>query len=265
LSEQKTVRLKSPEDIERIHASGRISGALLVEIQDKVKPGVSTKELDEWAETFIRKHGGVPTFLGYRGYPASLCTSLNEEIVHGIPSRKRIVKDGDILKLDVGVTLDGYISDTAVTYLVGDDDKRKLGLMEATRNALGAAIDAMAPGRHLSDISNAVQCAVESRGFRVIRDLTGHGTGYELHEDPPVFNYGPSGQGPVLSDGWVLALEPMASVGTSEIICGADKWTYMTLDGSWAAHYEHTVAILNGQTVVLTDVNTRTVKEVIQT
>jgi len=238
---------------------------LLVEIADKVKPGVSTKELDEWADAFIRKHGGVPTFLGYRGYPASLCTSLNEEIVHGIPSRDRIVKEGDILKLDVGVTLDGFISDTAVTFLVADDNREKLALMKATKDALGAAIDAMASGRHLTDISSAVQHAIESRGYKVIRDLTGHGTGYELHEDPPVFNFGPAGQGPVLSDGWVLALEPMASVGTNEIICGSDKWTYMTLDGSWAAHYEHTVAILNGRTIVLTDVNEKTMKEVIQT
>jgi methionyl aminopeptidase len=207
-----------------------------------VAPGLRTIELDGMAEEFIRGRGGVPTFLGYRGFPRSICASPNDMVVHGIPG-DYAVRDGDIVSLDVGVTLDGYVADSALTVPVGTVSAAATRLLQVTRASLEAAIDACRVGDRLGDVSHAVQEVVEAGGFSVVRSLVGHGVGREMHEEPQIPNYGPAGKGPRLEEGMVFAIEPMVNVGGHEVFVGDDRWSIYSGDGSLSAHFEHTVAL----------------------
>ncbi|HEY8497771.1 MAG TPA: type I methionyl aminopeptidase [Limnochordales bacterium] len=243
--------LKRPDEIEKMRAAGRLVGRLLEEIGRRVRPGVTTRELDRFAEEFIRRHGGVPSFKGYRGYPASICTSINEQVVHGIPADRRL-REGDILSVDVGVVLDGYHGDAARTFPVGEVDERARHLLEVTERALWAGIEQARAGNHLSDIGHAIQRVVEAAGLSVVREFVGHGIGRAMHEDPQVPNYGLPGRGPRLRPGMTLAIEPMVNEGASDVTILEDQWTAVTVDGSRSAHFEHTVAITEDGPVVLT-------------
>ena len=243
--------LKRPDEIEKMRAAGRLVGQLLEEIGRRVRPGVTTRELDRFAEEFIRRHGGVPSFKGYRGYPASICTSVNEQVVHGIPADRRL-REGDILSVDVGVVLDGYHGDAARTFPVGEVDERARHLLEVTERALWAGIEQARAGNHLSDIGHAIQRVVEAAGLSVVREFVGHGIGRAMHEDPQVPNYGLPGRGPRLRPGMTLAIEPMVNEGASDVTILEDQWTAVTVDGSRSAHFEHTVAITEDGPVVLT-------------
>jgi len=208
----------------------------------EAKPGVTTGELDRLAEEFIRSKGGEPTFKGYRGFPASICTSPNDMVVHGIPGRLRL-REGDILGIDVGVTMDGYIADAAATYPIGDVSEEAGELLRVTEESLWKGIAQCQIGNRVGDISHAVQTHAETHGFSVVQSMVGHGVGRDMHEDPQVPNFGPAGQGPELREGMVLALEPMVNAGGFEIEVGEDSWAVHTKDGSLSAHFEHTVAI----------------------
>lgn len=243
--------LKRPDEIARMRAAGRIVGQLLEEIGRRIRPGVTTAELDRFAEAFIRERGAVPSFKGYRGYPASICTSINEQVVHGIPAARRL-REGDILSVDVGVVLDGYHGDAARTFPVGDVDERALRLLEVTEQALWAGIEQARVGHHLSDIGHAIQRLVEGAGLSVVREFVGHGIGRQMHEEPQVPNYGLPGRGIRLRAGMTLAIEPMVNEGGSDVTILEDHWTAVTVDGSRSAHFEHTVAITDGGPVVLT-------------
>ncbi len=250
------IRIKSHRDLRFIYQACQIAAALLRELGSRISPGVSTGELNEFAEDFIKRTGCKPAFKGYQGFPAALCTSVNEEIVHGIPSRERILKEGDLLSVDTGVILDGFYSDTAYTYYVGDGEPQgeRAQLISVTRKALADGIAAVKAGAKLKRVSEAIAKAVRSNGFKVIRDLTGHGVGYALHEPPVIHNYPvPSADKIRLRNGMVFALEPMVSLGSEDILLGDDGWTYTTSDGSLAAHFEHTIAIWDGSAVVLTE------------
>jgi len=255
------VRLKSRSDIAGILKSCRIVAQLLVEIESLIRPGVTTLELDNWAESFIRGYKAVPAFKGYRGFPATLCISVNDEIVHGIPGTRRIA-EGDVVKIDVGSILDGRFSDAAKTYSVGVIEDKARKLIEATEKSFYAGIAAIQNGAYLSDIGRSIQCVIQSSGFKVIRDLTGHGVGYSQHEAPTVYNYVVPEEDMKLRNGMVLAIEPMASIGTEKIFASSDGWTLKTLDGSLSAHYEHTVAIWDGKPFVLTTPNADDVNDV---
>jgi len=240
------IRTYGPEEIARIRESAEIVGQCLLALAREVRPGVSTLALDKVAETFIRDRGGEPAFLGYRGYPASVCASVNEEVVHGIPSAKRVLREGDIVSLDIGVKKAGFYADAARTFPVGPPEtlapelKR---LLETTERALMAGIDkARADGR-VSDISAAIERTVKEEGFSVVRALVGHGVGRALHEEPQVPNYGRPGEGPKLRVGMVLAIEPMVNAGAADVVTLADQWTVVTADRKRSAHFEHTVAI----------------------
>lgn len=243
--------LKRPDEIEKMRAAGRLVGQLLEEIGRRVRPGVTTRDLDRFAEEFIRRHGGVPSFKGYRGYPASICTSVNEQVVHGIPADRRL-REGDILSVDVGVVLDGYHGDAARTFPVGEVDERARHLLEVTERALWAGIEQARAGNHVSDIGHAIQRVVEAAGLSVVREFVGHGIGRAMHEDPQVPNYGLPGRGPRLRPGMTLAIEPMVNEGASDVTILEDRWTAVTVDGSRSAHFEHTVAITEDGPVVLT-------------
>ncbi len=252
VSSARRVELKSPSDLEKMRRAGRIAGEALQEVGRLVRPGVTTKDLDQAAERLIRKAGALPTFLGYRGYAASICASVNEEVVHGIPSAKRVLKDGDIISIDLGATFDGFVGDTAATFAVGkisDEDQR---LMSVTRDALAKGIEQMRPGKRLGDVSNAIQRCAEAAGFGVVRDYVGHGIGRQMHEEPGVPNYGAAGSGMRLEEGLVLALEPMITAGHYEVRVLPDGWTVVTRDGRRAAHDEHTVAITGRGPEILT-------------
>jgi len=247
------IQLKSLREIEHIARGGRIIADLLAEIGPRVAPGVSTAELDRFADGFIRSHhGAVPAFKGLYGFPGSVCISLNEEVVHGIPSRKRRMREGDILSIDVGVRLDGWCSDSAWTFPVGEVDEGKQRLLEVTEESLYAALEAATVGNHVGDIGAAVMRRVDGTGFGIIRDLVGHGLGREVHEEPQVPNVGRRGQGPALLEGMVLAIEPMLSAGTDQIRTLEDRWTVVTADGTPSAHFEHTIAITEAGPQVLT-------------
>jgi len=222
--------------------SNRLVAQVLRKLKEAIKPGISTKELDQIAERSIRKGGGTPAFKGYRGYPASLCVSVNEEVVHGIPGPRRL-KEGDIVSLDLGVYLHGYYGDAAITVPVGKVSQEATMLQEVTQQALYKGIEQARSGKRLFDISHAIQSWVESFGLSVVRDFVGHGIGRDLHEDPQVPNFGPPHHGPRLLPGMVLAIEPMINIGTWEIKVLRDGWTVVTSDGSLSAHFEHTVAI----------------------
>lgn len=244
--------LKSPREIALMRAAGQILAEAMERLRTFVKPGVSTLEIDADIEEFIRARGAKPAFKGYRGFPATVCTSLNEEVVHGIPSAHRRVKEGDIISLDLGCIVDRYYADCAFTLAVGEILPRVRQLLEVTRESLERAITECGPARRLGDISHAVQSYVERHGFSVVRAFVGHGIGRELHEDPQVPNFGEPGRGPLLKPGMVLAIEPMVTMGSWEVRILEDRWTAVTEDGSLAAHFEHTVAITEDGPEVLT-------------
>jgi len=236
------ILLKSPQELATMEVANRIVAEILAGVQELVRPGVETRELDELAEEMCRSRQVEPAFKGYRGYPRSICVSVNEEIVHGIPGARRI-QAGDLVSLDFGVKYQGYYGDAAVTLAVGEVDPRSRDLMAATEQALYAGISQAKVGRHLTDISHAVQAMVEGAGFGVIREFVGHGIGRSLHEDPQIPNFGPPGRGPRLQAGMTLAIEPMTSMGAWQVRILEDGWTAVTQDGSCAAHFEHTVAV----------------------
>lgn len=230
------------EEISSIKKSNQIVAKILTELRRMIAPGIRTKELDEYAEVRVKEMNAVPAFKGYRGYPASLCTSINEEIVHGIPSSRRL-REGDIISIDFGVLYEGYYGDAAVTYPVGEITPKAKKLIEAVKESFFKGVEQMKPGKRISDISFAIQSYVESQGFSVIRAFVGHGIGLSLHEEPQVPNFGPPGRGPKLKSGMVLAIEPMIAMGDWEVEVLDDNWTAITRDRSLSAHYEHTVAI----------------------
>ncbi len=236
--------LKSRQEIEKIHKACLIVATVLDEIQDMIKPGITTQALDEFAEKVIVSSGAQPAFKGYRGYPKTLCTSLNNEVVHGIPSKKVILKDSDILSIDVGAIVEGFYGDAAKTFPVGTVASASHRLIKITEEALHRGIEAAVPGGRLYDISSAVQRHVESNGFSVVREFVGHGIGRNMHEDPQIPNFGESGQGPKLKAGMVFAIEPMVNMGGSATLVKEDGWTAVTVDGSLSAHFEHTVAVM---------------------
>ena len=233
---------------------GKILAATVERLRDAVQPGVSTGELDQVAEDFIRGHdGATPAFKGLYGFPGSICTSINHEIVHGIPSRKRVLREGDVVSIDVGVGYRGYFTDSAVTVPVGSVDDETTRLLDVTRSALTAGIAAARPGNHIGDIGAAVQAVVERAGFSVVRDLVGHGIGTEFHEEPQVPNYGKPKRREKLVPGLTIAIEPMVNAGSPGTKTLSDRWTIVTLDGSRSAHFEHTVAITEAGPRVLTE------------
>jgi len=221
-------------------------------LRERVKPGVTTADLDRLAEEFIRREGGSPAFKGYRGFPATLCTSVNEEVVHGIPSSKKRLQEGDIIGVDVGAIVEGYYGDAAVTLPVGQISDEASRLIRVTEAALAAGLAKVKVGNRLSDISHAVQAVAEAEGYSVVRDFVGHGIGRNLHEDPQVPNFGKPGEGPRLKEGLVLAIEPMVNVGGREVEVLSDRWTVVTRDKSLSAHFEHTVALTSDGPKILT-------------
>jgi methionyl aminopeptidase len=237
------IRLKTPEDVALIRESAQIVGRCLEMLAAKVKPGVSTMDLDRMAEEFIRDAGGEPAFKGYKGYPASICASVNEEVVHGIPSPNRVLGDGDVVSIDIGVRKNGWYGDAARTVPVGKIDADATRLLEATERALWKGIEQARPGGRLSDISAAIEHEAKRNGFTVVRALVGHGIGRALHEEPQVPNYGRPGEGPRLQTGMVLAIEPMVNAGVADVVTLNDQWTVVTADRKLSAHFEHTVAI----------------------
>lgn len=247
------IRLKNEREIDEIAGGGAIIGELLGVVEDVVRPGVTTGELDRLCEDFIRSHdGAIPAFKGLYGFPGAVCVSTNAEVVHGIPSAHRVLESGDIVSLDVGVRLNGWCSDSASTFTVGEVDAETHRLLEITKKALDRAITAAVAGNHIGDIGAAVEGTVQGTGFAIVRDLVGHGVGREVHEPPQVPNFGRPGRGPRLLDGMVLAIEPMVSIGSGSIRTLDDGWTVVTSDGSRSAHFEHTVAVTSGSARVLT-------------
>jgi len=237
------IRIYVPEDVERIRESAQIVGRCLRMLAGEVKPGLTTLDLDRMAEQFIRDAGGEPAFKGYKGYPASICASVNEEVVHGIPSVKRVLREGDVVSIDIGVRKDGWYGDAARTVPVGRIDGDAALLLEVTERALGKGIEQARPGGRLSDISAAIEQEAKRSGFTVVRALVGHGIGRALHEEPQVPNYGRPGEGPRLQTGMVLAIEPMVNAGAADVVTLNDQWTVVTADRKLSAHFEHTVAI----------------------
>ena len=247
------IQLKSTREIELMSQGGKILGNTLALLKDAVRPGVSTAALDAVAEQFIRGHdGATPAFKGLYGFPGSICTSINDEIVHGIPSKRRVLKEGDIVSLDVGVGYKGFFTDSAITVAVGAVDTKTEHLLEVTAKALEAGIAAAHVGNHIGDIGAAVQAVVEDAGFSVVRDLVGHGIGVEFHEEPQVPNYGKPKRREKLVPGLTLAIEPMVNVGSPATRTLSDRWTIVTADGMRSAHFEHTVAITENGPRVLT-------------
>jgi len=245
--------LKSPEEVARMRQAGRIVAAAVERLMEVVEPGMTTEDLDRIAADVIAAHGALPSFKGYRGFPATICTSLNDEVVHGIPSPKRKVIPGDVLKLDVGCIWEGYHGDSAVSVFVGGSPSAEAEkLVRVTEESLEAGIAALRPGHRLSDVGHAVQQVAEGAGFSCVREYAGHGVGRALHEDPQVPNYGEPGRGPLVKPGLVVAIEPMVNVGTWRTRVLRDHWTVVTADGSLSAHFEHTVAVTEEGTEVLT-------------
>ena len=234
--------LKSEKEIQAIRKSCLIVAKVLAELEQMIEPGISTKDLDAFAEKKAKEMGAVPAFKGYRGYPASLCTSINEEIIHGIPS-SRILKEGDIIGLDFGVVYEGYYGDAAVTYPVGEITPEAKALIDTAKQSFYRGFEQVREGRRISDISHAIQKCVEAHGFSVIRSFVGHGIGLSLHEEPQIPNFGSPGSGPKIKKGMVLAIEPMIAAGDWKVEIREDNWTAVTKDGSLSSHYEHTVAL----------------------
>jgi methionyl aminopeptidase len=247
------IQLKSPREIEIMAHGGRILGATVQLLRQEVRPGISTGELDAIGEEFIRSHpGATPAFKGLYGFPGSICLSINNEVVHGIPSKRRVVRDGDILSIDVGVKFEGYYTDAAATVPVGVIAPESQRLLDVTATALDAGIAMARAGNHLGDIGAAIQTVVEDAGFSVVRELVGHGVGLEPHEEPQVPNYGKPKRGTKLVPGLTIAIEPMVNVGSPATRTMPDRWTVVTIDGSRSAHFEHTVAITENGPRVLT-------------
>ena len=245
------ITIKSPKELDAMRSAGAVVGAVLALLKRSVEPGMTTKDLDNIAYKEITRNGAKPTFKGYRGFPASICTSINEEIVHGIPS-KRVLKEGDIIKLDVGATLDGMIGDAAISLPVGQITPEAVALMDATRQSLEEGIRASQVGNRIGDIGAAVQSFGEERGYGVVREFVGHGVGRFLHEDPQVPNYGQPGMGPLLRPGMCIAIEPMLNMGDWHTTILGDQWTVVTKDGKLSAHFEHTIAITEEGPEILT-------------
>jgi len=245
------VTLRSAREIEAMRRSGKVTAKVLTDIMHAVRPGVSTRDLDRIAEEGIRGLGGVPTFMGYHGYPASICASVNAEVVHGIPG-DYVLQEGDLLSIDIGTTLDGYVSDTAVTVPVGAISEEAQRLLDVTQESLMLGIAAMQAGNHLGDIGAAVQAHAEKHGYGVVRELVGHGVGTAMHEEPQVPNYGRRGTGMELRPGLVLAVEPMITQGDYRVKILKDGWTVVTADGKLAAHFEHTIAVTQDGPKILT-------------
>ena len=246
------ITIKSPQELDTMRRAGAIVGAVIVLLRQAVAPGITTKELDRIAYKEITRQGAKPTFKGYRGFPASICTSVNEQIVHGIPGR-RVLKEGDIIKLDVGATLDGLIGDAAVSLPVGEVSREAADLMESTRQSLEEGISASIAGNRVGDIGAAIQCLGQARGYGVVREFVGHGVGRFLHEDPQVPNYGEAGMGPLLRPGMCIAIEPMLNLGDWRTRILDDEWTVVTADGKLSAHFEHTIAITKNGPEILTN------------
>jgi methionyl aminopeptidase len=243
---------RSAAEIERLRRANALVSGILAELEAMVAAGVTTADLDRAAERLTREGGAEPAFKGYRGYPATLCASVNDEVVHGIPSAGRTLKTGDIVSLDMGVKLDGFYGDSAVTVAVGPVAPKTQSLLAATREALMRGIEQAQVGGRLSDISHAVQTCVEGHGFSIVREFVGHGIGERLHEEPQIPNYGLPGRGPKLAAGMILAIEPMVAIGRPETRVLGDGWTAVTKDGSLAAHFEHTIALTDQGPLVLT-------------
>jgi len=243
---------RSAVELERMREAGRLVGEVLTELASHVAPGVTTADLDALAEKRILAAGATPAFKGYHGYPATICASINEEVIHGIPSGRRLLNEGDIISLDVGASLDGYFGDSAITLPVGQVSEEAATLLRVTEESLYKAIERLRPGARVSDIGHAVQQHVEAFGFSVVREFVGHGIGERMHEEPQVPNYGEPGRGPRLAEGMVLAIEPMVNAGKPAVKVLADGWTAVTKDGSLAAHFEHTVAVTAGEPRILT-------------
>lgn len=244
--------IKSDQEVDLMRESGKVTGFILKELENFIKPGISTADINGFVEDTIRKNGMIPTFKGYCGFPASACVSINEEVVHGIPDKKRILKEGDIVSVDVGSTYKGYVSDAARTYPVGKVSDIAQKLMDATRDSFFTGLEFCKVGYRLSDISHAIQVKAESEGFSVIRDFVGHGVGQEMHEEPQIPNYGKAGRGPRLAKGMVFAIEPMICEGGYDVRTLSNDWTVVTLDGKLSAHYENTVVITDGEPELLT-------------
>jgi len=244
--------LKSQAELEKMHRAGLVVWEVLTMLRAMVRPGLSTMDLEEAAERRTAERGARAAFKGYRGYPSVLCTSINNEVVHGIPSRERVLREGDILSIDYGAEVDGYFADAAVTVPVGKISPGLERLLATTREALDRAIEKMRPGNRLGDISAAVQTWVEGRGYSVVRDLVGHGIGTRMHEEPQLPNYGTPGHGAQVEPGLVLAIEPMVNAGRPDVHTLEDQWTAVTSDGSYSAHFEHTVAATRDGPWILT-------------
>lgn len=244
--------IKSEEEIDLMRTSGKVTAYILKELENFIKPGMSTADIDRFVEETIVGNGMIPTFKGYGGFPASACVSVNEEVVHGIPSRKRIIREGDIVSVDVGVTYKGYVSDAARTYAVGSISEEAQRLIDVTRDSFFEGLKYCKVGYRLSDISHAIQKRAEGAGFSVIRDFVGHGVGQNMHEEPQIPNYGRPGRGPRLTPGMVFAIEPMICEGDYDVETLSNNWTVVTLDGKLAAHYENTVVITDGEPELLT-------------
>jgi methionyl aminopeptidase len=244
------ILLKTAEEIAIMRQGNRILALLFQHLGPMIQPGVTTAELDSEAELFIRSHGAIPAFKGYRGYPATLCTSVNQEVIHGIPGPRKLMT-GDIISIDVGALRDGFYSDASKTYAVGSVSKKARHLMEVTEKSLYEGISKAVVGNHLHDISAAIQKVVESEGFFVVREFVGHGIGRGLHEDPQIPNFGKRGTGPVLQEGMTFAIEPMVNEGTWKVNILKDGWTAVTADGSLSAHFEHSIAVtVNGPLIL---------------
>jgi methionyl aminopeptidase len=246
---------KSVRELGLLYEAGQIVAGALQAVAKAAVPGVTTDELNRVADTFIRERHGAPAFKGYHGFPASICTSINEEVIHGIPSRLRQVKSGDIISVDIGAVVNGYVGDAAVTLPIGEVDEDSARLLRVTREALMKGIEQAVIGNRLSDISHAIQTHVESGGFSVVRDYVGHGIGKSMHELPQIPNYGISGRGPRLRQGMALAIEPMVNMGAYEVKVLADQWTVVTKDGARSAHFEHSIAITEQGPWILTQLD----------
>ena len=244
---------RSAVELERLREAGRLVGEVLAELTAHVAPGVSTADLDALAEKRITQAGATPAFKGYHGYPATICASINDEVIHGIPSGRRVLRDGDIISIDVGASLDGYFGDSAVTLPVGQVSEEAAKLLCVTEEALYKAIDVVRAGNRVSDIGHAVQQHIEAYGFSVVREFVGHGIGQRMHEEPQVPNYGEPGHGPRLAAGMVLAIEPMVNAGKPAVKVLGDGWTAVTRDSSLSAHFEHTVAVTAAAPWILTE------------
>lgn len=252
MGQKPSIEYKTKAEIVSMRRAGLLAGRTLLEVKRHIAPGVTTKELDQVAEKFIRKNGGVPTFIGYRGYPATICVSINEEVVHGIPGSRRVMA-GDVVSIDVAATVDGFVGDTAFSMVVAPAASKAQELVAVTAESLNLAIDLMKPGKRLGDVGFTIQKYVESKGFGVVRDFVGHGIGRKMHEEPPVPNFGNTGTGIRLEPGLVLAIEPMVTLGHYGVKILKDGWTVVTEDGSLAAHFEHSVAVTEDGPVILTD------------